>query len=121
MKERTPMSQTKKRPMSIRPGIFLIISLIASVITPGLSKNSFAFEDRIELQLRQGATAIQMMTGCFLVDYNFVETESLKEGYTRNSRWYDVNKEFTTKEWIYSEVLSPQRIRLQHILFQTNS
>ena len=57
------------------------------------------------------------MAGCYLVDYSYVETESLKPGYVRDGRVYDVNRDKSVKEWIYPETLSPRRIRLQRILF----
>lgn len=68
-------------------------------------------------QFQRGVDAIQKMTGCYLIDYSYVESESLKAGYERDKRVYDVNKNRTIKEWIYSETLSPTEIRLQHILF----
>ncbi|PWU13526.1 MAG: hypothetical protein C5B49_14545 [Bdellovibrio sp.] len=57
------------------------------------------------------------MTGCYLVDYSYTETESLKPGYERDNRVYDVNSQRSVKEWIYSEEVSPTRVRLQHVLF----
>ena len=35
--------------------------------------------------LGRGLPAIQSMTGCYLVDYSYVETESLKPGYVRDA------------------------------------
>ena len=65
-----------------------------------------------------GAAAIRKMAGCYLVDYNYVETEVLKPGYKRDIRVYDVNnKSKSVKEWIYAEDISPSHVRLQHILF----
>jgi hypothetical protein len=64
-----------------------------------------------------GLAAIQRLTGCFLVDYSFVEVESLKPGYVRDARVYDVNRDKSVKEWITAEALSPNRVRLQRILF----
>lgn len=64
-----------------------------------------------------GSAAIRSMTGCYLVDYSYVETEGLKPGYKRDSRIYDVNKTKAVKEWIYAEDVGPKHIRLQHILF----
>lgn len=69
--------------------------------------------------LTDGKAAIQSMTGCYLVDYSYVETEALKKGYQRDNRVYDVNKERSVKEWIFADEVSPQRVRLQHILFAT--
>ena len=73
-----------------------------------------------DAQLERGRQAIHAMTGCYLVDYNYAETESLKEGYVRDSRVYDINQNKSVKEWIYAEDISPTRIRLQHILFATS-
>jgi len=68
-------------------------------------------------QLARGRQAVQSTTGCYLVDYSYVEVESLKPGYARDPRVYDVNRDKSAKEWITAEVLSPRRIRLQRILF----
>lgn len=72
-------------------------------------------------QLEGGKAAIHKMTGCYLVDYNYAETEALKPGYTRDARLYDVNKNKSVKEWVYADDVSPTRVRLQHILFMTNA
>jgi len=64
--------------------------------------------------------AIRGLTGCYLVDYNYTETTSLKEGYTPDPRVYDVNDDKSIKEWIYAIDLGPGKIRLQHILFGTD-
>ena len=45
-----------------------------------------------------GLAAIHHLTGCFLVDYSFVEVESLKPGYVRDPRVYDVNVDKSVKE-----------------------
>jgi hypothetical protein len=71
-------------------------------------------------QLARGLAAIRSMTGCFLVDYNYVETESLKPGYVRDARVYDVNRDKSVKEWIFASMLSPRRIWLQRVLFSTD-
>lgn len=71
-------------------------------------------------QLALGKQALEKMTGCFLVDYIYIETESLKPGYLRDSRVYDVNREKTVKEWIYLEPAGENRFWLQHILFATD-
>src|SRR5580765_1130435 len=71
-------------------------------------------------QLERGLQALQRLAGCYLVDYSYVETESLKPGYVRDSRVYDVNRDKSVKEWIHPETLSPRRIRLQRILFATD-
>lgn len=70
-----------------------------------------------EAQLARGRQAIESLTGCYLVDYSYVEVESLKPGYARDPRVYDVNRDKSAKEWITAEALSPRRIRLQRILF----
>ena len=67
--------------------------------------------------LARGLGAVESMAGCYLVDYSYVEVESLKPGYARDARVYDVNRDKSAKEWITAEVLSPHRIRLQRILF----
>jgi hypothetical protein len=69
----------------------------------------------------QASEAIHKMAGCYLVDYNYAETDSLKKGYERDKRVYDVNKVKSVKEWIYAEDISPRQIRLQHILFATGA
>ena len=71
-------------------------------------------------QLERGLQALQSLTGCYLVDYSFVETESLRPGYVRDGRVYDVNRDKSVKEWISAETLSARRIRLQRILFATD-
>jgi hypothetical protein len=70
-----------------------------------------------ESPLSRGRQAIQGMTGCFLVDYSYVEVEDLKPGYVRDPRVYDVNRDKSAKEWITAEALSPHRIWLRRILF----
>jgi len=68
-------------------------------------------------QPERGRQAILSMAGCFLVDYSYVETESLEPGYVKDSRVYDVNRDKSVKEWITAEIISARRIRLQRILF----
>src|SRR5262249_36610049 len=70
--------------------------------------------------LDRGLSAVRSMAGCYLVDYSYTEVESLKIGYTRDARVYDVNREKSAKEWITAEALSPHRVRLQRILFLTD-
>ena len=70
--------------------------------------------------LDRGRRAVQGMAGCYLVDYSYVEVESLKAGYARDARVYDVNRDKSAKEWITAESLSPHRIRLQRVLFLTD-
>ena len=67
--------------------------------------------------LGRGREAVRSMAGCYLVDYSYVEVESLKAGYTKDARVYDVNRDKSAKEWITAEMLSPRRVRLQRILF----
>lgn len=69
-----------------------------------------------DAQLERGKKAIEDRTGCFLVDYSFVETEALKPGYTKDNRVYDVNLNKSIKEWIVATEISPTRIKLQHVL-----
>lgn len=76
---------------------------------------TFAFAS--ESQLARGQKAIESLTGCYLVDYNYTETEGLQPGYERDKRVYDANKNKSVKEWIYTDRISPERIRVQHILF----
>jgi hypothetical protein len=71
-------------------------------------------------QLDGGQRAVRSMAGCYLVDYSYVETESLRPGYARDARVYDVNRNKAVKEWISVEPLSPRRIWLQRILFSTD-
>ncbi len=68
----------------------------------------------------RGLGALHSMTGCFLVDYSYAETESLRTGYVLDPRVYDVNRDKSVKEWISAEVLSPRRVRLQRVLFFTD-
>jgi len=68
----------------------------------------------------QGRAAIQSMAGCFLVDYSYVETASLRPGYVRDDRVYDVNRDKSVKEWITVDALSPRRLWVQRILFSTD-
>src|SRR5215468_2358958 len=70
--------------------------------------------------LSRGLQAVRSMTGCYLVDYSYVEVDSLKPGYTKDARVYDVNRDKSAKEWITAEMLSPRRVRLQRILFLTD-
>ena len=70
--------------------------------------------------LARGLAAIRSMTCCYLVDYSYVEVESLKPGYTRDPRVYDVNRDKSAKEWITADAVSPSRVRLQRVLFLTD-
>jgi hypothetical protein len=73
-----------------------------------------------ETALEGGVRAIQSLAGCYLVDYSYVEVESLKPGYARDARVYDVNRDKSVKEWIQATRFSPRRIRLERILFATD-
>jgi hypothetical protein len=70
--------------------------------------------------LARGLAAIRSMTGCYLVDYSYVEVDSLKPGHTRDPRVYDVNRDKSAKEWITADAVSPSRVRLQRVLFLTD-
>src|SRR5262249_27741704 len=62
-----------------------------------------------ESQLDRGRHAILSLTGCFLVDYSYVETESLKPGYVKDARVYDVNRDKTVRAGITEQTLCPAR------------
>jgi len=85
----------------------LIISLLSFSSLPAFA----------ETQFERGRNALQKMNGCFLVDYSYVETESLKPGYERDKRVYDVNTNKSVKEWIYVDEVNPRRFRVQHVMF----
>jgi Family of unknown function (DUF6607) len=91
--------------LTLLPSLLLLVGTVGS--------GTAAAED----QLARGLPAIHSMTGCYLVDYSYVEVESLQPGYVRDPRVYDVNRDKSVKEWISAEVLSPRRVRLQRILF----
>jgi hypothetical protein len=67
-----------------------------------------------------GRKAVESFAGCYLVDYSYTETESLKPGYERDKRVYDVNTNKSIKEWIAINEISPNRLRVQHVLFGTD-
>jgi len=90
------------------------LALVLLLVVPLLAARGTAAD---EAQLARGLHAVQGMTGCYLVDYSYVEVESLRRRYARDPRVYDVNRDKSAKEWITAEVLSPRRIRLQRILF----
>ena len=73
-----------------------------------------------EDQLTRGHSAIQGLAGCFLVDYSYAEIESLRPGYVRDARVYDVNRDKSVKEWIALERPSTRRIVLERVLFATD-
>ena len=67
-----------------------------------------------------GIKALNRMAGCYIVDYSYTETEALKKGYQVDKRVYDVNRDKAVKEWIYPEEVTPNRLRLQHVMFFTD-
>src|SRR4029450_3762823 len=91
-----------------------LFATLVLVVATGLSA------DAAPDALGRGLQALQSMAGCYLVDYGYVEVESLKPGYMRDARVYDVNRDKSAKEWITAEVLSPRRIWLRRILFLAN-
>jgi hypothetical protein len=97
-----------RRLLVIVPGLLVVLGAAALA------------SDAAGAALARGLAAIQGMAGCYLVDYSYTEVESLKPGYTRDARVYDVNRDKSAKEWISAEVLSPRRVRLQRILFLTD-
>src|SRR5437867_12744989 len=95
------------RLLAILPGLFVAVA--------ATSLGADAAGDALD----RGRRAVQGMAGCYLVDYSYVEVESLKAGYARDARVYDVNRDKSAKEWITAESLSPHRIRLQRVLLLT--
>lgn len=91
------------------------VGLIAAALV-GWIAGAAAAQD----QLDRGRSAVLGMAGCFLVDYSFVETESLRPGYARDPRVYDVNRDKSVKEWITAEPLADGRVWLERILFSTD-
>jgi hypothetical protein len=89
---------------------FTFFTIVGAIAQPSMADS----------QLELGREAIKKMTGCYLVDYSYTETEALKPGYVRDTRVYDVNKDKSIKEWIFAEEISEKRVRLQHILFGTD-
>src|SRR2546428_7866602 len=96
------------RRLALLPGLLVLVA--ASALGAGAADDPLA----------RGLVAIHSMAGCYLVDYSYVEIESLQPGYAGDARVYDVNREKPVKEWITAEVLSPRRVRLQRILFFTD-
>jgi len=104
--------------MNHDPGVAKMMSRILTgtfLIAAALNSGFVKADD-----LSGGRAAIESMTGCYLIDYSYSETESLMPGYTRDGRVYDVNQDKSVKEWIYAEEISPNHVRLQHILFATH-
>jgi len=100
----------------MRSMLVVPLLLLGSTLGPGV-RPAWAEDDA---QLARGRQAVQRMAGCHLVDYSYVETESLKPGYSRDPRVYDVNRDKSAKEWITALRLSPRHVRLQRILFLTD-
>lgn len=68
----------------------------------------------------RGRETILKQAGCYVIDYSFAETGSLRDGYNRDGRIYDTNADKTTYELIVPIEKSPTEIRLQHVLFMRN-
>ena len=95
-----------------------VASLVFSFIfTASFVHTAVADTANLPDQRTRGIQAIQKMTGCYLVDYSYTETKVLIENHPREERVYDVNLNKSIKEWIYAEALSPNHVRLQHVLF----
>jgi len=76
------------------------MSTLTGILAALILVLSWRQEASADDQLDRGRKAIRAMTGCYLVDYSFVETESFKPGYVRDPRVYDVNRDKSVKEWI---------------------
>lgn len=100
--------------LTMTKSVLAVLSMLAT------GSVGFALPDVVAPTSDRAAAAIHSMAGCYLVDYNYAETESLRPGYERDARLYDVNRDRIVKELIYTEDLSPTRIRVQHILFATD-
>lgn len=87
--------------------------VIMAALTAGVAAHA-------EGEFEKSKAAILKMTGCYLVDYSYSETEGLKPGYKIDSRVYDASKDKTVRELIYAIEVSDKKIRLQHILFFTD-
>jgi hypothetical protein len=87
--------------------LFVLLGLLSSVANAAPATNN----------LETGRAAIKSMAGCYLVDFSYTETHSLKEGYVRRPEVYDVNRDKSVKEWIYIDEITPSRLRVQHTLF----
>src|SRR5256885_11686436 len=62
--------------------------------------------------LDRGRRAVQGMAGCYLVDYSYVEVESLKARYARDARGYDVKPGKSAQEGVTAASLSPHPVSL---------
>jgi len=90
-----------------------ISTLLLPLVALTVACSSFASNSTFE----KAEQAILKQAGCYLVDYSWVETESLKEGYKTDGRVYDSNADKTTYELIVPIRKSANEIRLQHVLF----
>lgn len=106
---------------SIRKSI--VPSLILFQLFVGIAVAQTSPEHNDE-QLIRGRNAVHSLTGCYLVDYSYTETESLQPGYSVDRRVYDVNGNKSVKEWIYADTIRESEtstlIKLQHILFASD-
>ncbi|HVQ73980.1 MAG TPA: DUF6607 family protein [Candidatus Binatia bacterium] len=93
----------------------LALTVVAAVVGMGGSSGRAEESPRA-----RGVSAITNMAGCYLVDYSYTEVESLRPGYVRDARVYDVNRDKSVKEWIQADAISPGRIRLDRVLFATD-
>ena len=101
--------------------------MILNIIMVGLELKTWEFKMR---NFKLGIAAVTIFTstssfssieqakqleGCYLVDYNYSETESLKQGYQLDPRVYDVSG-FVVKELVKVVEESEDRVRLQHFM-----
>lgn len=96
----------------------LFATLPAVLVSVSLSVPAPANAQALD-PLQLGQKTLHSMTGCYLVDFSYAETESLKTGYQIDGRVYDVNRNKSVKEFIYIDDISPTRLHLQHVLFAT--
>lgn len=61
--------------------------------------------------------AIRSLSGCYLVDYSYSETEKRDPAYTLDSRVYDGSRKYFTHEYVEASAFGENGIRLQHVLF----
>ncbi len=99
-------------------GLAAAVAAVASLLHAGLAAGQAAAPG--DDGPARGRSAVQAMAGCYLVDYSYAETESLRPGYVRDARVYDVNRDKSVKEWISAQLLSPRRVWLQRVLFSTD-
>lgn len=98
------------------------LSFLACASTPSSTDAVAGASAPVSTDARElGLSSIHKMAGCYIVDYSYSESEVLKKGYKLDGRVYDVNKNKTVKEWIYPQEISPNRVRLQHVMFFTDA